>query len=420
MRFNVNVRVLLSLIAFAFLLFSSNFQPAADPPSSWAENAANETKQESIGFPERLHQAYHYGRLRQFNKSTPAFEELLRTNPDEFIVYDFYAQTLDAKRDYPEAILVYEKWLPHSKGNGPDLDEVAEKISRLRKKEAFKALMAGAPPWEDAKVYGTIEFTVKSNIPKEYQNEILSQVREIISKERKLLEGIFGYPLENEPSMKVFIAGCLKDYEKLLHEFRPSEERVYTQGSYLSEARNMIVFFDGDTDLTLLAHEMAHHLILRYIKSPSMLLNEGLAEYLSYQVAKEAAKVRLLDHIQLIHWLHEQGEWESTKDIFRIWQDYLGLKSRQVFLDLKQINQLDEASRIFYMGTWTLIYFFIEGGDEFYNNFFRNYLAYERNNQVNDFNTTTHFFDSNLTHKQIKDFDNKWTQFVLNLTYDRI
>ena len=255
------MRFLLMLIISCFLLLSPNL------------NAANETKQETIGFPERLNQAYHYGRLKQFNKATPAFEALLKTNPDEFIVYDFYAQTLDAKGDYATAVAIYEKWLRKSKGDGPgNPDEVAEKISRLKKKETFKALMSQAEPWEDAKVSGSVEFSVKSNVPKEYQDKILSQLQGILGKERKLLEEIFGYPLENEPSMKVFIAGRLEDYEKLLHEFRPGEERVYTQGSYLSEARNMIVFFDGDTDLTLLAHEMAHHLILQYIKNPSMLL----------------------------------------------------------------------------------------------------------------------------------------------------
>ncbi len=405
----MNIRFFLILLICSFLPLSQNL------------NAADEPNQETLGFPERLNQAYRYGRLRQFNKSTPAFEELLRTNPNEFVVYDFYVQTLDAKGDYSAAIRIYEEWLPKSKGNGSgNPDEIAEKISRLKKKEVFKTLMAQAEPWENAKISGTVEFSVKSNVPKEYQDKILSQMREILRQERKLLEEIFGYPIEDQPSMKVFIAGSLEDYEKLLRQFRPGEERVYAQGSYLSEARNMVIFFDGDTDITLLAHEVAHHLIYNYINNPSMLFNEGLAEYLSYKLTKVYAKTRILDNIQLVHWLHDQGEWQGTVDIFRMWQDYMGFRAREVFLDLEEVNQFDETSRMFYMGAWTLTYFFTEGGDEFFSDFFRKYLAHEMKNEVNDFNTTTHFFDSNLTPDEVKAFDNKWVKFVLDISYDKI
>ncbi len=137
-------------------------------------------------------------------------------------------------------------------------------------------------------------------------------------------------------------------------------------------------------------------------------------------MAKEHAKTRLLDHLQLIHWLHDQGQWESTKDIFLVWQDYIRYMAKEAFIDLETFGQYDDARRLFYVAAWTLIYFFIEGGDEFFSEFFKKYLAYENANSVNDFNTAAQFFDQNLTPEQIKDFDSKWGQFVLNLTYDKI
>jgi len=405
------VRMRYGLFLLCCFLATSSVLKASDEPTS----------KPVIGFPQRLDEAYHYGRLKQFNKSIAAFEKLIETNPGEFIVYDLYAQTLDLKQDYSGAVAVYEKWSPHRKGNGPgNPDEVTEKISRLKKKQEFKALMEKAEPWDDAKVYGTVEFAVKSNVPKEYQDKILSQLSEIIRKERRLLEDIFGYSVEDQPYMKVFIAGRLEDYKKLLHEFNPDSEKVYRQGSYFSDSHGMIVFFDGDIDLTVLAHETAHHLIDHYIKNPSMLLNEGLAEYLAYKLTKEHAKTKLLNDLELMNWLYDQGRLGNVLDIFKIWRSYLDELAMKDFVDLKTYDRLDRTTRMFYLRAWTLIYFFIEGRDKFSSKFFKDYLAYEKNNPTNDYNTAAKFFEKNLTLEQVKSLDNKWSQFMSSITYDKI
>lgn len=389
-------KILFLLFALVLLPFQLELQASKNAEENPTENPAR-------SFPEKIHQAYGYVMEGKFDQSSSLFEKLLKTNPDEFVVYDAYAQACEFGGNYLRAIMIYKRWIARDRLlTREETKEASKKIEELKKKQEFSETMLHAESWEWAPTYQTDKFLVKTNIPEKYHAQVLDQLRQIIRSEKDILQNIFGYPANQRDWMKVFITGRREDYFQLLRELKKSKPApVFPTASYFHETKTIAILFDGLIDQTVLTHEVAHYLIQNhYVQIPSPILNEGLAEYLAYKLAKESAKSRLRENLGYMNWLYDQGLWESA----------LEDPSKNPY----------PGDRVFYLRAWTLIYFLLEGGGPFFNTFFKKYLDHERNNLVNNFETSWKFFQQNLTKEQFRNLNNKWQEFTLNLTYEKI
>ena len=98
------------------------------------------------------------------------------------------------------------------------------------------------PSWEEAKVYGNQEFIVKSNIPKEYLDQVVAFILRIIKQEKEMLTQIFGYAPEKHVAMKVFIVSRVEDYEKMFLEMK-IKQPVIPSSLYDYSTKQMAIFF---------------------------------------------------------------------------------------------------------------------------------------------------------------------------------
>jgi len=328
------------------------------------------------------------------------------------------AQALDGHGRYKPAIVLYRKCLTRCQlGGFHSRDYLLGRIEELRNKESFRKAMEKAEPWERATATGSREFLIQTNIPHRYHAALFDQLKEIIQKEKNLLQEILGAPKNEPPPVKIFVAGREEEYLQLLG----SPSGVFSYAYYFPEKEATFVLFNGALDKLTVAHEVTHHLIRAYhVRNPSTLLSEGLAEYLSYKVAKSSARARLLDRIEAMHWLSDQGQWERALDIFPLWKLYSFDRKTQLIQKSREWARTREVADVFYLRAWSLIYFFIEGQNDFFVGLFRRYLDYEKNNPANDYQTSLKFFNENLTPEQIKDLDHQWGRFTLEAAYEKI
>jgi len=383
--------------------------------------AGEEAGQGSLGFPERLDEAYQFRRLGQWKKAIAAYEKLLQANPEEFLVHDAYAQTFAAKGDFMRAVDIYQDWLRHYGKEPQAAGAVAEKIEGLKAKESFQQLMGEADPWEKATVSGTIEFTVKSNVPNPYRQQVLSQFLDMVRAEKKLFAEIFGDPVEHLAFMKIYIVGRNEDYGKALEELGYPGAPPPHQAFYLRDQATIVIYFNGGLDLPILAHEASHHILYtHYVPNPSWLLDEGFAEYVAYKIAKPVAQDYLHGLLEKMNWLFDQGAWDDLSDVFDAWFQYAQIHERGAIMTPEKHLRLHQAKRLLYFGGWTLVHFLIEGGGDSMREVFTKWVAYERNQEVNDYETGLRFFKEHLTPEEQEALNEQWLDHVLNLTFEKI
>ena len=180
-----------------------------------------------------------------------------------------------------------------------------------------------------------------------------------------------------------------------------------------NETGIIAVYFNGqETDWLKVAQAMAYFLLQDlYFKRPSRWIGAGLAEYIAYKSEKENAKSLILDNLEYINWLYDRGEWEHAMDLFTYWASY----ERMGF-----INPYSPVARVFYLRAWSLIHFFLEGGDPFYRDFFRQYLQYEKRDGFQTYASVYNYFREHLTQEQIHELDNQWGKYVLTLTFEKM
>lgn len=359
------------------------------------------TDASSEGFPERVNGAYAAALRGEFGKAFRAFEELLQSNPGEFVVYDFYGQVLELKGNFRKAEEVYLRWVRRNQGRKtPEIELLSLRIQDLQKKKEFLEKMKHVGPWKLAKVLKENGFSVKTNIPNRNRDEVIRHLKEIIEKETRLLTGLFDAPMGEVQPMNVFIGGTGEDYEWILRELKRDKIILpYPKAFYAPELRTIALYFDGTADLYSLAHETTHYLVRRYIPEPSPLLDEGLADYMGIRLYKNQAKASLLNWLDHLNWLYENGEWE-----YPFPRDSDRFKGREGY----------------YLRAWALVSFLIEEGESRLGQLFRKYLNFERGRPVNNDEGFLNFFKENLSETEFKDFVRSWQNFTLNVSYDTI
>lgn len=374
--------------------------------------AADQHDTPTQGFPEKLHQTYRRALSGDFDQAFGSFEEMIKSNPREFVAYDFYAQALEQKallhdspaesrETYEKAIILYQTWLDlNGTRDSSHATQAAERIGEIKKKQEFINVVTRATPWERVEAYEEGLYTIKSNLPREYCLEVVAELQKIIHDEIEILSSIFGSRADEEKRLKVFIAGSWEDYKKALEKIAAIQPPRPKRATYFPEAGILVILFDGSLDKRNLAGAIAHHLIrTNYIKNPSRLLEIGLTEYLAYQLAKKEAAAQILSRLEFLNWLYEQGEWEwpfpSETDRFKSLEAY-------------------------YLRAWALIYFLIEGGKESFTQIFKKYLDYEMDRNKNNDQTFQQFFEKNLTDQGMHDLRDQWQSFTLSLSYKKI
>lgn len=371
------------------------------PLSIASEKADSVTK----GFPERLDEAYQSALKGAFNKSFKTFEELITSNPDEPIVYDLYAQAVETKaifmdqfperkENYKKAISIYERWLNRKSNKSEHNDQAYARIKEIQNKADFVDVIKRAVPWEQARVFGTGQFIVTTNLPQHSYESIVKDLRWIMQNEEDLFASLFGKPLEIRKDLKVFISGEWKDYQKIA--YRPHRYgAVAAKAFYYHEDGRIGIFFDGALNTPDLAHEVGHYYVSHYIENASSILHEGFSEYASYKLAKEIGKARIVSKLENLQWLYQQGRLENIFDFEGDFHE-------------------------FYTKAWIFVLFFVEGADETYRNLFKEYLVYEKNNSLNDEDSLKSFFESRLNEDQLRELNHEWQDFALGLNFERI
>jgi hypothetical protein len=294
-------------------------------------------------------------------------------------------------------------------------EEIAEQITALRKKETFSQDLQDIKPWHEATVFSSAGIIFKTNLPMEYNREFFRKVRDLYKKEREVLIEVFGKPDRAPSSLTAYVFGRFEDFEAIMSERASRNKNVFPfdfKAVYFHDDREIFIYYDGGAEFSVLAHELAHHLIQDlYIPSPSRLVSEGFAEYVSYQVAKEDAKREVKDKIEFLKWLDSVGGLEHAFQIFDHWKYYEQAKTRLEYFT---------ARKMFYLIAWSLTQFFLEGGSDFFTDFYAAYVAVESERDSNDIYSTMHYFKEHLSEKEIARLDHDWGAYLLDLNYEQV
>jgi tetratricopeptide (TPR) repeat protein len=359
-------------------------------------------KNEVLDFNSSLRQAFRYSQNGHYDQALPVFEKLLAANPDEWIVYDLYSRAHERQGNYKAAASLYRQALekfPLRK------EEIEDRLKSLGKWEAFEKAMQEAPSWDKAQVYGSSRFLIKSNIPSAYIKPLEEKMDELLQQEMALLNKIFGASGELHSPIKLIIFGRREEYQKY-NEENQGKGRFYSIANYDRNRKELIFYFYGSGEWSSIAQEMVHHLLRElYIPNPSTFIEAGMATYLAFKLQKGEVKSDVLQNIEFLNWLFDQGELEHAFAFFRIWKDYE-----------KDLS----AIRHFYIVDWSLTHFFLEGNDPFFKDFFLQYLQYEKSNDYNNEVTAEEYFSKKLSSAAQAELDEKWGKYCLNLTYDKV
>lgn len=376
-------------------------------PSQEAEAAAGAKQNpENPNFNFQLQKAYVTGVSGQQNISEPLFKELLNQHPQEWIVYDFYTQILQmagrlqaAKNIYGQAL----KEFPDRK------EEIEGRMETLNKVEKFAEEMKTAPPWEEAKTFGSNAFTIQSNIPEIYFRSIHDHILEFMGQEMAILKSLLGEPVRKARPIKVSVFGRIEEYRN----FGDKKGTRYVSGAYYDpDNAHIVIYFDGATPWESIAHELSHALLHEYyIEQPSMFVDEGLAMYLEYKLAKQDIKSDLISNLEYLKWLDAQGELEHAFSLFKFWQNY----GASNWSDSPLSRKSD-----FYLISWSLVHFFIEGKDPRFESFFRGLLKEEQQSGNHFIRETLDYFDKHLSKEEREDLDFQWGAHFLDLTPETV
>ncbi len=336
------------------------------------------------------------------------FEGLLQKNPEDRRVYDAYAQTLIGERRFDEAIEVYERALRMGDRLQDDaVVTVPEAIQEAQALKEFFEAMKGQPSWAAARTIPFRGGELTTNLPPDYSEQLIRQLTALMQKEKTLLEEILGPPEGEEPFIKISIAGRPEEYKALWKDkkFDPAQ---LASGAYSIGRNEIVVFFTGTDVQWTLAHEFAHCFLRQfYAQQPSRFLDEGLANYLSFKLAKEGAKPVVEEILGRLQGAYDEGKLKAAMDLFTSWERY-------------EQSPTPEEKMDFYLRAWSLTAFFLDGKDEFFTKFFRDYLQYELQIGPLSKKDTETYFRANLPGEKIAALNEAWGSFIDRMTYETI
>ncbi len=384
-------------------------------------------KQEPTDFNGQLHLAYQIGLLGDLKESTSRFEKLLKSNPTEFIVYDFYAQILERHGNYSKAIEIYEKGLPHDKiSDRPgDPSDIRTKIGVLHQKMEFAKKMKDIGPWRKLRPFIFEGYWVTTNVPGRTAEEILAKFDYYFNGTKAVLATIFEKPAIPRSRLHIVLITRQQDYVEYKNNLRRKKINLYPspfqwKSTYLPQLKELVIFYDGEHDETALVNQLTQYFLVEsYISNPSAFLTVGIGDYVAYKLAKRPARRYLLDNLELMNWFYDQGGWEDALDIFPAWEAYASYQHLRRIPSEWIVPYIDSMN-LFHLRSWSLIYFFLDGTDEYFTSFLKKYLAYEIQNRRNDSKTARDFFKKNIPKNKLEELNNKWGKFSIGITYEKI
>jgi|GEM_PF-4285384 len=342
------------------------------------------------------------------NSGIASFEELLWDSPEDRSIYDDYAQALIGERRFREAIGVYERALQMGEelenNHGIPLEEAIEEARALEK---FSQAMEKEPAWGKARKISFDGGEMTTNIPQEYSEPLVRDLGVLMSKEKVMMEEMLGPPGGKEPFLKITVAGRPEEYKALWREKKFSPDQL-SSGAYNLGKSEIVIFFTGTDVRWTLAHELAHYFLREfYAEQPSRFLDEGLANFLSFKLAKAGAKPIVEELLGWLKDLHEEGSLKSALDLFASWERY------------EQSPTVEEKME-FYLRAWSLTAFFLEGGNSFFSKFYRDYLQYELQMGPLSRKDVEDYFRANLSEEKARDLDRQWGFFIEKMNYNNL
>lgn len=374
--------------------------------SSFLSSAFSETEAPK-NFYEKLQLAINYSSTKQLPQAIALFEELLNANPDDKNIYEKYAAALARNENYEGAIAVLERALK-VKGelrHGSTLS-IEDNIQRIKQIQLFNQQMKTEPPWEEARriVFGKAD--MRTNIPTDYAVSLARDLREMIEKEKKILEEILGPTKNDLDYFKVVVPGRWAEYKEIYKQ--KFGGAVVAAAVYDEKTKELLIPYSGAGDYFSIAHELTHLLVEDlYGFKPSRFLVEGLAQYVSFKLAKKDGEVEIRECIQLLNSAYDQGILQHAMQLFPAWKSC-------------ETSLRGQGCVEFYAHAWSLIAFFIDGKNKKWNDFFQEYLKSERDGIFFSPDSVEKYFKEKLTPADIKDLDDQWLHFVLNLKYENV
>jgi hypothetical protein len=337
-----------------------------------------------------------------------SFEELLRDNPEDRRIYDAYAQALIGEQKFSQAIEVYQR----AQKMGDQLEDngglpLQEAIEEVRVIERFSQEMKKEPSWEQARRISFNGGELITNIPQAYSDPLVRDLEALLGEEKIMLREILGPTKGEAPFLKISVAGRPEEYKALWKEkkFSPTE---LSSGAYSIGKNEVVVFFTGAEIRWTLAHEFAHCFLREfYAEQPSRFLDEGLANYLSFKLAKKGARPVIEEILGRLKDLHEEGKLQIALDLFPAWEQY-------------EQSQTPEEKENFYLRAWSLTSFFLDGKNAFFSKLFRDYIQYEIQIGPLSRKDVEKYFRANLTDEKARELDREWGLFIENMSYDNI
>lgn len=337
-----------------------------------------------------------------------SFEKLLQDDPEDRSIYDAYAQMLIGERNFKKAIEVYERALQRKdnlKNNGgASLQEAMEEVRTLEK---FSEAMEKEPAWSQARKIPFEGGELTTNIPQAYSEPLVRDLAVLMREEKAAMREILGPPKGKEPFLRISVAGRPEEYKALWREKKFPQNQL-SSGAYSIGKNEIVVFFTGTDVRWTLAHEFAHCFLRAfYTGQPSRFLDEGLANYLSFKLAKAGAKPLVEEILGWMKDLYVEGKLKRALELFPAWERY-------------DQSQAAEEKMEFYLRAWSLTAFFLEGKNAFFSKFFRDYLQYELQMGPLSRKDAESYFRANLSEAKVRDLDGEWGLFVKKMNYDNI
>ncbi|HXV28419.1 MAG TPA: hypothetical protein VD913_05580 [bacterium] len=378
---------------------------------------AEEIQQKTLNFNQRLDQAYRTLAIAGPGQGSRLFEELLADNPDEWLIYDAYTKALILRSQFDSARQVYERALT---SNIPQFtpwrgDDIRHKIAALDQQKKFAEDMSKAPSWNQASVFGSQAFVVKTNIPESYYLTVAERIQSVFAREMELFEQIFGKSEKILELMKIYIFGRYGEYVDFIQKNRDEREQrlpIYYPAYYDDDQQLLVVYFNGAADWTMIAHEMAHFLLRElYVEKPSRWLDEGLAQYIAFKMEKDDSRATINGILEFLNWNYDQGVWDSLDNFFALWEKYEHEKLSNPFLP---------KHSVFYFLSWTFVHFFLDADAPFPAAFFKNYLSFEEESGTVTYASAQSYFRERLSAEQYEKIQDQWIRHTLNMSFDNV
>lgn len=367
---------------------------------------------EPADFHNRVDQAYKELAGRDEQRGAELFEKLIRDNPQEFVIYDAYAEAFRTRKHPEKASRIYQRALGPVSSKSPELvPNIRSKLKQMEDAIQFQAVMEAASPWNEAKLIGTPHFAIRTNLAGNRYLIFAKKVESIFERGKQILKDLFGISVGEFPYTRMDIVGSLEDYRALVKEKGARADLrmdPMVQGYYSLADDSMVIFFDGHYDWHGLAHEMIHFLLRKFVvQNPSLLLDEGFSEYIALKLEKESARADLDTKLNFLRWKSDQGHYQSLKEIYFVWYTF-GARAKP------------EAAVPFYGCALSFIHALLESKDPAMKKTFLAWVDYEAKRNSNTPDSTRAFFDHQLSKEEYRKVEEGWIRHLLELTYEKI